>query len=56
VFDSMEKSSKFLLESITLVSSANQMGSDKVFVVGRGSYVCVCVCVRARLRYEKQRP
>jgi hypothetical protein len=30
---------QFLLETITLVSSANKMGSDKVFIVqGRASY------------------
>jgi hypothetical protein len=30
----LEKSSKFLLEIITLVSSASKMGSDKVLTVG----------------------
>jgi hypothetical protein len=33
VFDTVEKSSTFLLEVITLASSANKMGSDKVFIV-----------------------
>jgi hypothetical protein len=36
VFDIVEKSSKFLLEIIAQVSSANKMGSDKVFIVGVG--------------------
>jgi hypothetical protein len=39
VFDIVEKSSKFLLEMITLVSSANKMGSDKAFVGGRSVYI-----------------
>jgi hypothetical protein len=39
VFDIAEKSSKFLLEIITLVSSANKIGSDKVFIVGDRSCV-----------------
>jgi hypothetical protein len=34
VFDIVEKSSKFLLEIMKLLSSANEMGSDKVFIVG----------------------
>jgi hypothetical protein len=34
LFDSMQKSSKFLLEIITLVLSANIMGIDEVFSVG----------------------
>jgi hypothetical protein len=34
MFDIVEKSSKFLLEIITLVSPANKIDSDKVFVVG----------------------
>jgi hypothetical protein len=38
VFDIVEKSSKFLLEIITLVSSVNEMGSDKVFIVGGRSF------------------
>jgi hypothetical protein len=33
VFDIVEKSSKFLPEIITLVSSENEMGSDEVFIV-----------------------
>jgi hypothetical protein len=42
LFDNMQKSSKFLLEIMTLVSSANIMGIAKVFIVGgnnRNSYV-----------------
>jgi hypothetical protein len=38
VFDIVEKPSKFLLEIITLVSTANKMASDKVFIVG-GSHL-----------------
>jgi hypothetical protein len=33
MFDVAQKSSKFLLEIMTLVSSANIMGSVKVFIV-----------------------
>jgi len=33
VFNIAKKSSKFLLEISTLVSSANKMGSSKVFIV-----------------------
>jgi hypothetical protein len=46
VFDIVEKSSKLLLEIITLVSSVKKMVSDKVFIVGGRSF----------LYYEKQRP
>jgi hypothetical protein len=35
MFDVAYKSSKLLLEMMTLVSSANVMDSDKVFIVGR---------------------
>jgi hypothetical protein len=34
MFDVAQKSSKFLLEIMTLVSSANIMGTVKVFIVG----------------------
>jgi hypothetical protein len=37
----VEKSSKFLLEIIALVSSANKMGSDKVFIVGGRSFIYI---------------
>jgi hypothetical protein len=40
VFDTVEKSSKFLLEIITLVSSVSKMGSDKTFVVEVG-HLCI---------------
>jgi hypothetical protein len=40
----VEKSSKFLLEIISLVSSANKMGSDKVFIVGGRSFMYVMKC------------
>jgi hypothetical protein len=35
----MQKSSKFLLEIMTLVSSANIMGIAKVFIVGGRSFI-----------------
>jgi hypothetical protein len=37
----VEKSSKYLLEIITLVSSVNKMGSDKVFIVEGGSFIYI---------------
>jgi hypothetical protein len=39
LFDNMQKSSKFLLEIMTLVSSANIMGIAKVFIVGGRSFI-----------------
>jgi hypothetical protein len=36
VSDNVEKLSKFLLEIITLVSSVNKMGSDKIFTLEAG--------------------
>jgi hypothetical protein len=39
LFDSMQKSSKILLEIMTLVSSANIMGIDEVFSVGGRSFI-----------------
>jgi hypothetical protein len=44
----MQKSSKFLLGIMTLVSSANIVGIAKVFIVGGRSFIYV--------DYEKQRP
>jgi len=41
VFDIVEKSSKFLLEIIILVSSVNKMGSDKVLIVRGRSFICI---------------
>jgi hypothetical protein len=41
VFDIAEKSSKFLLEIITLVSSGNKMGFDKVFIAVGRSFICI---------------
>jgi hypothetical protein len=41
VFDIVEKSSKFLLGIITLGSSVNKMGSDKVFFVGDWLFVYI---------------
>jgi hypothetical protein len=38
LFDSMQKSSKFLIEIMTLVSSANIMGIDEAFRVGGMSF------------------
>jgi hypothetical protein len=40
MFDLAQKSSKFLLEIMTLVSSAN-MGSVKVFIVGGKSFMYI---------------
>jgi hypothetical protein len=34
LFDNTQKSSKFLPEIMTLVSLANVMGTDNVFIVG----------------------
>jgi hypothetical protein len=41
MFDNMQKSSRFLLEIIMLVSSANIMGIAKVFIVGDRSFIYV---------------
>jgi hypothetical protein len=40
----VEELSNFLLEIITLVSSANKMGSDKVFIVGGRSFIYIMKC------------
>jgi hypothetical protein len=39
MFDVTQTSSKFLLEIMTLVSTANIMGSDKVYIVGERSFM-----------------
>jgi hypothetical protein len=39
LFDNMQKSSKFLLEIMTLVLSANIMGIAKVFILGGRSFI-----------------
>jgi hypothetical protein len=39
LFDNMQKSSRFILEIVILVSSANIMSIAKVFIVGGGSFV-----------------
>jgi hypothetical protein len=39
LFDNMQKSSKFLLEIVTLVSSVNTVGIAKVFIVGGRSFI-----------------
>lgn len=36
MFDSIQKSSKFLMQIITLVSMANSMGTNKVFILAEG--------------------
>jgi hypothetical protein len=41
LFDSMQKSFNFLLEIMTLVSSANIMGIDEVFRVEGRSYIWI---------------
>jgi hypothetical protein len=42
MFDIAEESSKILLEIITVMSSVNKMGSDKVFIVYCWKYV-ICI-------------
>jgi hypothetical protein len=39
LFDSMQKSPKFLLEIMRPVSSANIMGTDEVFSIGERSFI-----------------
>jgi hypothetical protein len=41
VFDIVEKLSNFLLEIITVVSSANKMVSDKAFIFGGRSFIYI---------------
>jgi hypothetical protein len=41
VFASGEMSSKFLIKTITLVSLAIVMGSDRVFVAGERSFLYI---------------
>jgi hypothetical protein len=41
MFDVAQKSSKFLLDIMTLVSSANIMGSGKVFIFGGRSFMYI---------------
>jgi hypothetical protein len=41
MFDIAQKSSKFLLEIMTLVSSANIMSSVKVFIAGGRSFMYI---------------
>jgi hypothetical protein len=41
MFDIAQESSKLLLEIMTLVLSANIMGSDKVFIVGGRSFMYI---------------
>jgi hypothetical protein len=41
VFDIVQKSSKFLLEIFTLVSSANKMSSVKVFIIAGRSFIYI---------------
>jgi hypothetical protein len=41
VFDIVEKSSKFVLEIITLVPSANKIGSDTVFIVEMRAFIYI---------------
>jgi hypothetical protein len=49
-YDIAEKSSKYLLQIITLVSSGNKIGSDKVFIVGSRSFIYTY------MYYESKRP
>jgi hypothetical protein len=39
LFDILQESSNFILEIVTLVSSSNIMGSDKVFIAGGISFM-----------------
>jgi hypothetical protein len=41
MFDILQKSSNFLIEIMTLVSSANIMGFAKVFIVGGRSFMYI---------------
>jgi hypothetical protein len=41
VFDIEQKLLKFLLEIITLVSSANIVGSDELLIVGGRLFICI---------------
>jgi hypothetical protein len=41
MFDTLQKSSNFLQEIMTLVSSANIMGFAKVFIVGGRSFIYI---------------
>jgi hypothetical protein len=41
LFDNIQKSSKFLLEIMTLMSSAIIIGAARVFVVGRRSFIWI---------------
>jgi hypothetical protein len=45
IFDSEEKSRKFLLEIKTLVSSANNIGSDAEFILRGRSYIYIYIYV-----------
>jgi hypothetical protein len=47
-YTTAEESSNFLLEIMTLVSSANIMGSDEIFIVGGRSFIYIYI--------EKQGP
>ena len=39
--DTEQKSSKFMLELMTLVSSANKIGSDAEFILRRRKFICI---------------
>jgi hypothetical protein len=49
VSDIVEESSKFLLEIITLVSSATEMGPDKLLIVGGRSLIYIMKSNRPKL-------
>jgi hypothetical protein len=53
VFDVIQKSSNFLLEIITLVSSSNIMGSDKVFIVGGRLFIYIMKSKGPRVDLEE---
>jgi hypothetical protein len=41
MFDTEQKSSKFVLEIMTLVSSANKTGSDAEFILRGREFICI---------------
>jgi len=41
MFDTEQKSSKFMLEIMTLVSSANKTGTDIEFVLRGREFICI---------------
>jgi hypothetical protein len=44
-FDPEQKSSKILLEIMTLVSSGNNIGSDMEFITGKKSFIYIYIYI-----------